>query len=99
MKSPFIRLGGAGDIDIGADRMDYLAKASVVNTAGGQGGRELEHLKGLTVPVRVSGPFDKLAYGIDFGGLAAEAAKARVEEEVKSKVGEKAGGVLKGLFR
>lgn len=69
MKSPFIRLGGAGDI--GADRMDYLARASVVATAGGQGGKELDHLKGLTVPVRVSGSFDRLAYGIDFGGLAA----------------------------
>ena len=99
MKSPFIRLGGAGDIDIGEDRMDYLARASVVNTTGGQGGKELDHLKGLTVPVRVSGPFDKLAYNIEFGGLVAEAAKARVEEKVKEKVQEKSKDVLKGLFR
>jgi len=99
MKSPFIRLGGAGDIDVGEDRMDYLAKASVVASAGGQGGKELDHLKGLTVPVRVSGPFDKLAYNIEFGGLVAEAAKAKVEEKVKEKVQEKAGGALKGLFK
>lgn len=99
MKSPFIRLGGAGDIDIGEDRMDYVAKASVVNTSGGQGGKELDHLKGLTVPVRVSGPFDKLAYNIEFGGLVAEAAKAKVEEKVKEKVQEKSKDVLKGLFR
>jgi AsmA protein len=52
----------------------------------------------MTVPVRVSGPFDKLAYNIEFGGLVAEAAKAKVEEKVKSKIGEKAGGALKGLF-
>lgn len=99
MKSPFIRLGGAGDINLGEDRMDYLAKASVVNTAGGQGGRELDHLKGLTVPVRVSGPFDKLVYKIEFGGMVAEAAKAKVEEEVKEKVQEKTRDVLKGLFK
>ncbi len=99
MKSPFIRLGGAGDINIGEDRMDYLAKASVVNTTGGQGGKELDHLKGLTVPVRVSGPFDKLAYNIEFGGLVAEAAKAKVEEKVKEKVQEKSKDVLKGLFK
>jgi AsmA protein len=99
MKSPFIRLGGAGDINIGEDRMDYLAKASVVATAGGQGGKDLEHLKGLTVPVRVSGPFDKLAYNIEFGGLVAEAAKAKVEEKVKEKVQEKSKDVLKGLFK
>ena len=99
MKSPFIRLGGAGDIDIGEDRVEYLAKASVVNTSGGQGGRELDHLKGLTVPVRVSGPFDKLAYNIEFGGLVAEAAKAKVEAKVKEAVQEKSKGVLKGLFK
>ncbi|MBI4989250.1 MAG: AsmA family protein [Rhodocyclales bacterium] len=99
MKSPFIRLGGAGDINIGEDRMDYLAKASVVATAGGQGGKELDHLKGLTVPVRVSGPFDKLAYNIEFGGLVAEAAKAKVEEKVKEKVQEKSKDLLKGLFK
>jgi hypothetical protein len=51
------------------------------------------------VPVRVSGPFDKLAYNIEFGGLVAEAAKAKVEEKVKEKVQEKAGGALKGLFK
>lgn len=99
MKSPFIRLAGAGDINIGEDRMDYVAKASVVNTSGGQGGKELDHLKGLTVPVRVSGPFDKLAYNIEFGGLVAEAAKAKVEEKVKEKVQEKSKDVLKGLFK
>lgn len=99
MKSPFIRLGGAGDINIGEDRVDYVAKASVVNTSGGQGGKELDHLKGLTVPVRVSGPFDKLAYNIEFGGLVAEAAKAKVEEKVKEKVQEKSKDVLKGLFK
>lgn len=99
MKSPFIRLSGAGDINIGEDRMDYLAKASVVNTTGGQGGQELDHLKGLTVPVRVSGLFDKLAYNIEFGGLVAEAAKAKVEEKVKEKVQEKSKDVLKGLFK
>jgi len=82
MKSPFLRLGGKGDIDIGHDRLDYLARVSVVDSIKGQEGKDLQHLKGLTVPVRVSGPFDKLAYNIEFGGLVAEAAKAKVEEFV-----------------
>jgi AsmA protein len=100
MKSPFIRLGGAGDINIGEDRMDYLAKASVVASAGGQGGKDLDHLKGMTVPVRVSGPFDKLSYNIEFGGLVAEAAKAKVEEKLKETVkGGKPEDMLKGLFK
>ena len=100
MKSPFIRLGGAGDINIGEDRMDYLAKASVVASAGGQGGKDLDHLKGMPVPVRVSGPFDKLSYNIEFGGLVAEAAKAKVEEKLKETVkGGKPEDMLKGLFK
>ena len=101
MKSPFLRLSGAGDIDIGAGQMNYLAKASVVASSAGQGGKDLEHLKGMTVPVRVSGPFESLAYKLELGSLVADAAKAKVEEkkeEVKAKVEDKARDKLKGLF-
>ena len=101
MKSPFLRLSGAGDIDIGAGQMNYVAKASVVGTSAGQGGKETDQLKGLTVPVRVTGPFESLAYKIEFGSMVSDAAKARVEEkkeEVKAKLEDKAKDKLKGLF-
>jgi AsmA protein len=101
MKSPFLRLAGAGDIDIGAGQMNYVAKASVVANSAGQGGKDLEHLKGITVPVRVSGPFESLSYKLELANLVADAAKAKVEEkkeEVKAKVEEKAKDKLKGLF-
>jgi AsmA protein len=101
MKSPFLRLSGAGDIDIGGGQMNYVARASVVGTSAGQGGKEVDQLKGVTVPVRVSGPFDKLAYQIEFGSLVSDAAKTKVEakkEEVKARVEEKAKDKLKGLF-
>lgn len=101
MKSPFLRLSGAGDIDIGGGRMNYLAKASVVASSAGQGGQGLDHLKGLTVPVRVAGPFDKLSYTLELGSLVADAAKAKVEEkkeEIKAKAEDKLKDKLKGLF-
>jgi AsmA protein len=101
MKSPFLRLAGAGDIDIGGGQMNYLAKASVVANATGQGGAGLEQLKGLTVPVRVTGPFENLAYKLELGSLVADAAKAKVDEkkqEVKAKAEEKVKDKLKGLF-
>ena len=101
MKSPFLRLSGAGDIDIGNGQMNYLAKASVVASATGQGGQGLEHLKGLTVPVRVSGPFEGLSYKLELGNLVADAAKAKVEEkkeEVKAKAEQQVKDKLKGLF-
>ena len=100
-KSPFFRLAGNGDIDIGNDSINYLAKASIVATAGGQGAKDLEYLKGVTVPVRLAGPFDKLSYKIEFAGLATEAVKAKVEEQkeaVKQKAKDKLQDSLKGLF-
>ncbi len=100
-KSPLIRLTGAGDIDLGAERLDYLAKVTVVSTLQGQGGPELESLKGLTVPVRLSGPFTAIGWRIDFEGLLKEKAKAKVEEkkeEIKEKARDKLENKLKGLF-
>lgn len=79
MKSPYIRLGGAGDIDVGAGQMNYLAKATVVNSDLGQGGAELGQLKGLTVPVRVSGAFESLSFKIEWGAMLEDATKAQVE--------------------
>jgi AsmA protein len=92
MKSPFIRLGGAGDIDVGAGQMNYLAKATVVASGEGQGGAELGQLKGVSVPVRVSGAFESLSYKIEWGAMLEDATKAKVEEkkaEIKAKVDEK----------
>jgi len=100
-KSPFLRLTGAGDIDIGGAQMNYLAKASVVASSAGQGGQGLEHLKGLTVPVRVSGPFESLSYKLELGSLVGDAAKAKVEEkkeEIKAKAQDQVKDKLKGLF-
>jgi len=101
VKSPFLRLAGNGDIDIGASRLNYLAKASVVATSAGQGAKDLEHLKGVTVPVRLTGPFDSPSWKIEFAGLATEAVKARVEEkkqEIQQKAQDRVRDRLKGLF-
>ncbi|MEO7725979.1 MAG: AsmA family protein [Burkholderiales bacterium] len=100
-KSPLLRLGGEGDIDIGNEKLDYLVKATVVATAAGQGGKELVDLKGVTVPVRLTGPFNAPQYKIDFASIATNAAQALVEtkkEEIKAKVEDQIKDRLKGLF-
>lgn len=100
-KSPFLRIGGTGDIDIGASELNYLVKASVVASTSGQGGEGLEHLKGLTVPVRLTGPFDNPSWKIEFAGLATEAVKAKVgeaKEVIQQKAGDQVKDKLKGLL-
>ena len=89
-KAPLFRLGGAGDINIGASSLDYLAKASVVGTSKGQGGAERDRLAGLTVPVRLRGSFDDLKYEVDYRTLGKDAAKSEAGAKVKDK--------LKGLL-
>lgn len=113
IKSPLLRIGGAGEVNLGEDRLDYLVKATVVPTLQGQGGPELQALKGLTVPVRLSGPFTAIGWRIDFAGMASELAKQRLEgkreevkskaqqaiDEQKSKLQEQMKEGLKGFFR
>ena len=104
-KSPLLRLGGSGDIDIAGNSIDYLLKATVVNTATGQQGKELANLRGVTVPVRLSGPLDAPAYQVDFAAIATGLAKARLDEATKElqqkaqdKVRSQVQDKLKGLF-
>jgi AsmA protein len=82
IKSPLLRVGGRGDIDIGNDRMDYLLKASLVATSKGQGGRGASELGGLTVPVRLTGALASPQWSIDFAGMATDFAKQQLQEEL-----------------
>lgn len=98
--SPFIRLGGAGDLDIGNNTIDYLAKAALVATSKGQGGREAGNVAGITVPVKLTGPLDSPNWNIDYSAMlgALGGAAGAVTE-----IGRKGvGGVrdaVRGLFK
>jgi AsmA protein len=92
MKSPLLRVGGEGDINIGEDTLSYLVKASIVGTSKGQGGRGVDDLKGITVPVRVSGPLTAPSYMLDFNALATEAVKQKAEEVIRGQLEKRLGG-------
>ncbi len=94
MKSPLLRVGGEGEINIGEDSLNYLVKATIVGTTKGQGGRDAEELKGLTVPVRVAGPLSAPSYKLDFGAMASDTAK----QELKTRLQDRllGGGAAKG---
>lgn len=102
VKSPLIRVNGSGTIDLAEEQVDYLAKTTIVSSLKGQGGLGSEDLKGLTIPVRLSGPFTAIGWRVDFAGLAAEAAKKKIDEkkeEVKSKIEDRLKEQFKGLFK
>lgn len=100
LKSPLLRVSGNGDIDLGHDSINYLIKATLAKTLAGQGGAD--NVGGLTVPVRVSGPFTGIKYTLDFKAMVSDSAKQKIDakkEEIKSKVQDQLKDKLKGLFK
>ena len=97
-KSPLLRLSGAGDVNIGANAIDYLAKVTVVASSTGQGGKDLGDLAGKTLPVKIDGSLDAPQFHPDLSALVRDVVKERAgkaEEKLKERVQER----LKGLLR
>ena len=88
-KSPYFRLSGKGEINLPAKSMNYLLSVKVVKSYKGQGGEEFSDLEGLTIPMRIKGPFDNLKYYPDLEELVKERAKQELEKE-REKLEEKA---------
>jgi AsmA protein len=105
LKAPLFRVTGAGDLDIAKSTINYVAKAAVVATTQGQGGKERSDLAGLTVPVRLTGPFDGMKYEVDYRAVAGDLAKSKVGGRAKEaietgreKIEDKVRDRLKGLI-
>jgi AsmA protein len=105
-KSPLLRIAGSGDVDIGAGTIDYVARVSIVGTSGGQGGKEAAELRGVTVPVKITGPLDAPRFRADLGSAARDVAKEKAQEKIqeekeqlRDRARERARDRLKDLFK
>ena len=103
-KSPLLRVEGTGDVDLPQESLDYLVTAKVVGSLEGQSGKGMTDLKGVEIPVQLSGTFAEPKYKIRLD----KALQASAEKKVEKKLGkelEKRGldsdqvDKLKGLFR
>ncbi len=92
MMSPLLRISGEGDVDLVKSEVDYLLKPALVDSIEGQGGKSRDKLKGVVIPVRIRGPFDKLSYKVDVGKAVTDQKK----EELKGKATEKLFDLLGG---
>ena len=105
VKSPLFRITGEGQANLSTNELDYLINTTVVETAKGQGGEELVELKGINIPIRVSGNLDSPVYQLDVVKFAQGLAQERMEREVEKleeklekKIQQKLGEQLKKLF-
>ncbi|HEX3141093.1 MAG TPA: AsmA family protein [Rhizobacter sp.] len=91
VKSPFLRLGGDGALDIGKGVIDYTVRATVAPTSKGQDGAELAALKGMTFPVHLSGPFEAMDWRIEWSAVALQVLQTEAGSQAKQKLLEKLG--------
>lgn len=89
IRSPLLRVAGEGSADLGNRQIDYRIQASVVGTLSGQGGADLEALRGLSVPIRVTGSFDSPQYRLDVERLLAEGTKQQARERIEQQIQER----------
>ncbi len=92
MKSPLLRIHGKGSVDLPRQKIKYLVNTSIVKSNQGQTGKELAELKSLTIPIKVTGTFDKPKYSLDLGPVLQEKAKkavAKKKKQIKKKVDKK----------
>jgi AsmA protein len=106
-KSPLLRVDGKGKVSLPAETIDYLLTTKLVGSLEGQSGKELEELRGIAIPVQVSGTFAAPKYQVKLDSVIKDAAKKEVKKKVKKEIEKKFGDELekqfgdklKGLFR
>ncbi len=90
MLSPVMRLDGAGLADILQESLNY--KLSVTPLSKSDAETELQDLRGLTIPLLITGPFTQPKFALDTEGALKEQLKAKADAELqkqKQKLQEK----------
>lgn len=73
MKSPALRLGGSGTVNLPAKTLNYKLMPTIAETSKGQGGKDA--VAGLTIPLVITGPWSNPSVTPDLGGMLQEGLK------------------------
>jgi AsmA protein len=101
MKAPIFRLtkgDSKGDIDIGKEQINYVAKPTLVNSLKGQGGKDAEQLGSISIPIKITGTFAAPKYGIDMAAMGQALAKSAALDALSEKIGGDKAGAVKSLI-
>lgn len=78
-KAPLFRVDGEGQANLVAQTLDYRLNVAVVESLAGQGGAGLQEVRGLTIPLHISGPMASP----DIDVAIDEALKARAKQALE----------------
>lgn len=106
MQSPLLRIHGEGKANYLQQNVDFLVRTSIVGTLEGQGGKSLDELRDVTIPINISGAWSDPKFRLVFDDVLKQKAKKEVDrgvekltDKIKNEDTKKAvDGLLKGLF-
>ncbi|MDO6541069.1 AsmA family protein [Photobacterium sanguinicancri] len=113
LASPLLRIDGEGQTNLVSESIDFMVMTSVVESSQGQGGKDIDELKDLTVPIDVKGNWTEPKFSLNLKELLKrnneleKKAEREVERGLKKLLGDKADDdkvkdaankLLKGLF-
>ncbi|WP_421285253.1 AsmA family protein [Aeromonas veronii] len=112
--APALRVKGEGQTELVPESLDFLFLTSIVESSKGQGGKDVDELKEISIPVRIGGHWQAPSYQLDVKALLSnnklleEKARKEAERGLKKLLGDKADNeavkgvadqLLKGLFK
>ena len=95
--APPFQLSGRGTVDLVAERLDYLLTARLPDAVP-ELGKRLRVLRGIPLPVRVTGPLADPAFALDLQAALQGAASLRLERQLEERLDGKLGDKLRGLL-
>ncbi|MGR5110775.1 AsmA family protein [Vibrio jasicida] len=105
-QSPLLRVRGKGKANYLNETVDFTISTSVVGSLEGQGGKNIDELKDITIPINVSGKWAEPKFKLVFDDVLKQKAQKEIDRGVEKltdkikdeKTKEAVDGLLKGLF-
>ncbi|QCP01797.1 AsmA family protein [Salinivibrio kushneri] len=96
LEAPALRVRSDGQTDLLKETLDFDVYTSVVETSKGQGGKDIDELRDVTIPVTVAGTWQSPSYKLDIKQLLSsnkaleEKARKEAQRGLKKLLGDKA---------
>ncbi|WP_417883389.1 AsmA family protein [Vibrio rumoiensis] len=82
-QSPLLRILGKGQANYVNETVDFLVKTSLVGTLKGQGGKNTEELKDITLPISIKGTWAEPKIRPDLNSALDEQTKQKAKAEIE----------------
>ena len=82
--SPLLRLAGKGETNLVSEAVDFTIDTSVVATSEGQGGKDVDEVADLTVPIDVKGNWTEPKFSLNVAQLLKQ--NNKLEQKAKKEV-------------